>query len=45
MVTVVGGAPKAPLSIATAPRCREGCYSFLWIAPLKAQYIPYNAEC
>ena len=26
--------PKAPFSIATPPRCREGRYSFPWIAPL-----------
>ncbi len=26
--------PKAPFSIATTPRCREGPYSFPWIAPL-----------
>ena len=34
MVTVVKGDPKAPLSIATTPRCREGRYSFPWIVPL-----------
>ena len=25
---------KALFSIATAPRCRRGCYSCPWIAPL-----------
>ena len=34
LVTVVEGDPKAPFSIATKPRCREGNYSFLWIVPL-----------
>ena len=43
--TVVKGDPKAPLSIATTPRCKRGCYFFPWIAPLYPWYIPYNAEC
>ena len=34
LATVVEGDPKAPFSIATTPRCRGGCYSFPWIAPL-----------
>ena len=25
--------------------CREGCYSFPWIAPLYPWYLPYVAEC
>ena len=32
--TVVNGDPKAPFSIATTPRCRGGCDSLRWIAPL-----------
>ena len=32
-------------TIATTPRCREGGYSFPWIAPLYPRYVPYNAEC
>ena len=31
LATVVEGDRKAPFSIATAPRCRGGRYSFLWI--------------
>ena len=27
--------PKAPSSTATTPRCREGHYTILWIAPLE----------
>ena len=34
LATVVEGNRKAPFSIATTPRCREGRYSFPWIAPL-----------
>ena len=34
LATLVEGDPKAPLSIATTPRCRGGHYSFPWIAPL-----------
>ena len=34
LATIVEGEPKVPFSIATAPRCRGGRYSFLWIAPL-----------
>ena len=33
LVTVVEGDLKAPLSIATVPRCRGGRYFFPWIAP------------
>ena len=33
-MTVVEGDPKVPFSIATTPRCKEGCYYFPWIAPL-----------
>ena len=28
------GDPKVPFSIATTSRCREGHYSFPWVAPL-----------
>ena len=34
LATIVKGDQKAPFSIATTPRCKEGCYSFLLIAPL-----------
>ena len=37
--------PEGYFSIATTPRCREGHYSFPWIAPLYPRSIPYNAEC
>ena len=40
LATVVEGDPKAPLSIATTPRCRGGCYSFPWIAPLYPWSVP-----
>ena len=43
--TVVKGDQKAPFSLATTPRCQEGCYSFPWIAPLYPRYIHYIAEC
>ena len=45
LATVVKGDQKAPFSIATIPRCREGRYSFSWIAPLYPRYVPYIAEC
>ena len=34
LATVVECDLKVPFSIATTPRCRGGCYSILWIAPL-----------
>ena len=34
LATIVEGYPKAPFSIGTTARCREGRYSFPWIAPL-----------
>ena len=34
LTTLVEGDPKAPFSIATIPRCKEGRYSIPWIAPL-----------
>ena len=45
LATVVEGDKKAPFSIATTPKCREGRYSFPWIAPLYPWYVPYIAEC
>ena len=33
-LTVVEGNLKAPFSITTSPRCKEGHYSFTWIASL-----------
>ena len=45
LATVVEGDQKAPFSKATTPRCREGHYSFPWIAPLYPWYVPYFAEC
>ena len=34
LATIVEGDPKAPISIATTPRCRGGRYSIPRIAPL-----------
>ena len=34
LATIGEGDPKAPFSIATTPRCREGRHSFPWMAPL-----------
>ena len=34
LATLVEGDPKAPFSIATTPRSREGRYSTPWIASL-----------
>ena len=34
MAIIVDGDQKAPFSIATTSSCREGRYSFPWIAPL-----------
>ena len=45
LVTVVKGDLKAPFSLATTVRCKEGHCSFLWIVPLYPWCIPYNAEC
>ena len=45
LANVVEGDPKAPFSIATTSRCREGRYSFPCIAPLYTWSVPYNAEC
>ena len=45
LATVVEGDQKTPFSIATTPRCRGGCYSFPWIAPLYPWHVPYIAEC
>ena len=43
LAIVVEGDPKAPLSIATTPWCKEGRYSFSWVAPLYLWFVPYNA--
>ena len=43
LATLVDGDPKAPFSIATTPRCREGSYSIPWISPLYPWSTPYNA--
>ena len=43
--TVVEGDQKAPFSVDTTPRCREGCYSFPWIGPFYPGYVTYIAEC
>ena len=40
LVAVVAGDVKVPFSIATTPRCKEGCYSFPCIAPLYSWYTP-----
>ena len=45
LATIVEGDPKAPFSVATTLRFREGLYSFPWIASLYPWYVPYNAEC
>ena len=45
LATIVEGYPKTPFSIATTPRCREGRYSFPWIAPLYPCNVSYNVEC
>ena len=45
LLAVVEGDQEVPFSIATKPRCRGGCYSFPWIAPLYPWYLPYIAEC
>ena len=43
--TVAESDSKAPISIATTLRCRWGCNSFPWMAPLYPWSLPYNAEC
>ena len=45
LVTLVEGDPKAPFSIATTLKCRDGRYSFPWIALHYPGCVPYNAEC
>ena len=34
LATIVENDPKAPFSIVTTPRCKEGRYAFTWIASL-----------
>ena len=41
---LVAGDPKAPFSIATTPRCREGRYSIPSIAPLYYYRIVFSAK-
>ena len=43
LTTIDEGDLKAPFSIITTPRCREGRYSFPWIVPLYPWSLPYNA--
>ena len=38
------GRLEGSFSTATTPRCRGGCYSSPWIAPLYPWYVPYIAE-
>ena len=40
LATIVEGDQKAAFSIATTPKCKEGRYSFPWIAPLYPRYVP-----
>ena len=42
LATLVEGDPKAPFSIATTTRCKEGCNSIPWIAPHYPWSVPYN---
>ena len=44
LAAVEEGDPKAPFSIATTPKCREGRYSFPWTAPLYPWSVPFNVE-
>ena len=44
LATFVKGDPKSPFSIATPPRCRGGCYSIPWIAPLHPWCVSYNPK-
>ena len=39
LVTVGEVYPKVPFSIATTPRCREGCNFFPWKTPLYSYFI------
>ena len=45
LATLVKKKPKDPFSIATTLRCRGGCYSLPWIAPLYPWSLLYNIEC
>ena len=44
LVTIVEGDQKAPFSIATSPKCREGCYSFPRGILIKIPYSPHLKE-
>ena len=43
LAILIKGDSKAPFSIATTPRCREGCYSIPRIAPLYPWSSPHSA--
>ena len=45
LATLVEDYPKAPLSIATTPKCRGRLHSIPWIAPFYPWSVPYSAEC
>ena len=45
LANFVKGNLKASISLATTLRCKEGCYSYPWIAPLYSWSVPYNAKC
>ena len=42
---LVEGDLKAPISIATTPKCKEGRNSIPWIAPLYSWSLHYNTDC
>ena len=44
LATLVEGKPKAPFSIATTPKCREGRNSIPWIAPLTLDLIMLSVK-
>ena len=43
-IKVVESNRKALFTLATTRRCRGGCFSFSWIAPLYPSSISYSAE-
>ena len=45
LAALVKGDPKAPFSIATTQRCREGCNSIPWFVPLYPWSLLCNAKC
>ena len=44
IATLVESDPKAPFSIATTRKCREGRYTIQWIPSLYPWSLPYYAE-